>query len=465
MNETMERTSSELALLNEELFEKKALLSGIKRETELKKQDMRETMQVIETIEAKVSEREKKTGLLTQLRKKFGNISESLTKLQRESERALEALKEVEAEKKNVNESIETLGKNFATCPVCDSPLEKQKKASLKLKKEVLLKELLIKEQALKQRRKDFDSRIALTRDALEKEKSFAVETADLNELRTELTAKREKLALVKQWLMENSYDDLLKTIEAEEQKTNEKKTGLSGQKEKIKAFSEGITLSTFRTASDNLAGLEKQEHSLKQEKENLQNNSSKQLQNQKKGFLDEVTVVNKENEKISLELGTDEKALMVLEEKISALEAKVSESERHGQKMVEEKEKADEGISKLESTIAKIQTRIKSLVQQVNTLVIEKSKREVRYADLNEEAKEFKEVEVIKEFEPAKLSQRLVEIEKRIKELGAINMKALESFNQLEAEVKDVRKKVEKLDEERIAVVEMIEKIDVKRT
>ncbi len=465
MNATMEKTTLELASLNEEFFEKKALLSGIRRETEFKKQAMRETMQVIETLEAKVSEREKKTGLLIQLRKKFENVSESLTKIQNESERVLETLKEVEAEKKNINESIETLGKNFANCPVCDSPLEKQKKASLKLKKEALLKELLIKEQALKQRKKDFDSRIALTRDALEKEKSLAVETADLKELKTELVAKREKLALLKQWLMENSYNDLLKKIEAEEQKRNEKKSGLAAQKEKIKAFNEGIALSTFRIASDSLTGLEKQEHSLKQEKENLQNNSSKQLQNQKEEFLGEVTVLDEENEKISLEISTGEKELKALKEKISELEVKINESERHGQKMVEEKEKADNGISKFESTIAKIQTKLKSLVQQVNTLLIEKSKREVRTADLNEEAKEFKEIVAIQEFEPAKLNQRLVEIEKRIKELGAINMKAFESFNQLEAEVKDVRKKVEKLDEERIAVIEMIEKIDVKRT
>ncbi len=465
MNAAMERTTSELASLNEELFEKKALLSGIKRETEFKKQDMRETMQVIEAIEAKVSEREKKIGLLTQLRKKFGNVSESLSKIQKESERALETLKEVEAEKKNVNESIETLGKNFANCPVCDSPLEKQKKASLKLKKETLFKELLIKEQALKQRRKDFDSRIALAKDALEKEQSLVVETADLKELKEELAAKREKLALLKQWLMENGYNDLLKKIESEEQKGNEKKAGLIAQKEKIKAFSEGVALNTFRIASDSLSVLEKQEHSLKQEKENLQNNSSKQLQKQKDGFLNEVSVLNEENEKISLETRTGEKELKALKEKISGLEAKINESERHGQKMIEEKEKTDNGIVKLESNIAKIQARLKSLIQQVNTLFIEKSKHEVRTADLNEEAKEFKEVEVIKEFEPSKLNQRIVEIEKRIKELGAINMKALESYNQLEAEVKDVRQKVEKLDEERIAVIEMIEKIDVKRT
>ena len=114
MNSAVETASSELVSLNEGLFEKKALLSGLRQETEFKKQAMRETMQAIESLQAKVSEREKKAGLLAQLRKKFGNISESLAKIQRESERALEALKESEAEKKNVNESIEMLGKNFS---------------------------------------------------------------------------------------------------------------------------------------------------------------------------------------------------------------------------------------------------------------------------------------------------------------------------------------------------------------
>ncbi len=465
MNAVMERTTSELASLNEELFEKKVLLNGIKQKTEFKKQVMRETIQAIESAEAKVLEREKKAGLLAQLRKKFGNISETLAKTQREGERALEVLKETEAEKKGVVESIEMLGKNFAQCPVCDSQLEKRKSENLKVKKEGLLKKILIKEQTLKQRRKDLDSRLALLRESSEKEKALAVETADLKELREDFTKKREKLALLKQWLIENDYSDLLKKIGIGEGKESEKRTGLLAQKEKIKAFSEGVGLSTFTVVSDKLSEFEKQEHSLKQEKENLQNRFSEQLQKQKKVLLNEIVELKEENEKISSEIGFGEKELLALVEKTSALEAKVSESERHGQKMVEEKEKADRGIAKFESVIGKIHTRLKSIVQQVNTLLIEKSKREVRAADLNEETKEFKGVETIPDFEPAKLNQRLEAIEKRVKELGAINMKALESYNQLEAEVKDVRKKVEKLDEEKIAVIEMIERIDVKRT
>lgn len=63
-----------------------------------------------------------------------------------------------------------------------------------------------------------------------------------------------------------------------------------------------------------------------------------------------------------------------------------------------------------------------------------------------------------------AELQKRIPEIEKQIKKLGAINMKALERFEELKKEVDFVKEKADKLEEERKAVLELIDKIELKK-
>jgi len=180
---------------------------------------------------------------------------------------------------------------------------------------------------------------------------------------------------------------------------------------------------------------------------------------------VEEENKLVEENQAIEKEIAEEEKKNQGTDSKIRKLEAKVGEAKRQGEKRVEEKEGIDKKIAKLEETSGLKQAKLRTLGKDESNILIEKSKHEVRKADLRDESKDFEEIERISEFDAATLAERQKEIEKRVKELGAINMKALASFNQLEAEVQDVRKKVEKLDEERLAVVDMIEKIDVKRT
>ena len=94
----------------------------------------------------------------------------------------------------------------------------------------------------------------------------------------------------------------------------------------------------------------------------------------------------------------------------------------------------------------------------------IDNSKNEVRIADLSEEIKGFEEIELITGKELGELKERLGRIEKRITELGAVNMKAIDSFEGQTKELIEIKEKSEKLDQERIAVLDMIEKIEIKR-
>ena len=465
MNQSLETASSELDSLNQLLSGEKSKLELIQKEAELKKETMRETMHEIEKQESELAEKEKKNALLVQLRKQYGNILEEVEKAENAREKSLILLKEAWAEKKSLTESIEMLKKSFATCPVCDSELEKSKKESLAAKKQAILKQAMEKELSLKEREKETVERLGHLRKALEKEHVLEAETIGLSAIREKLKQSREKLSIIKQWLLENSETGLKEKISGHTQKLEEKRKTVFAEKEKIKAVGEGINVSSLQKAVESLALFEKQEHGLKQEKESLASSSESHFLGRKKEALSEASSLLTENQSISKGLEAEEKLLREKQALISELEAKVSEAERQGKKMEEEKSELDIKLGKIEEATRIKQAKLKDLSHQENTIRIENGKEEVRLVDLKEEFKEFEEVERAKETDVNTLNGRLKEIDVKIEKLGAINMKAIKSFDLLAAEVLDVRKKVEKLDEERLAVVEMIEKIDVKRT
>jgi chromosome segregation protein len=465
MNEARENLSQELDLAQNALFEKNGLLREMQKESELRKQSLNEVSEAIEILRQKIGLREKKHAMLGQIREKYVNIEEALKKAEKSFGKALDSLKEAQAEKKNLNESIELLSKGGASCPTCDSKLEKEKKRKVLGRKEALLKEALEDETRFKQRKKDAEARIDEIRNAAEKERLLSSEVSDLKELRASLKQGLEKLSGLKGWLSGNSPKAL--SAEAEELRlaAEQKRTALSGQKQKIKVFQESVSLSRLQAAISTLSDLEKEEASLKNEKESLLRTGERHLAGQKKQTLEEVRTLKAENERISGEMRVEEKALHDLSKKIAGLEERLREQEKEGRDKVEEKDKLDKRILALEESEKGFGAKSRDLSQKENALLIEKSKHEVKITDLKEEAKDLEAVERAEGKTPKELEKRLGEIDKRIGELGAINMKAVQSFNELEAEVLDVRKKVEQLDEERLAVVEMIEKIDVKRT
>ncbi len=460
-----ETLSSDLERLKEEMMQKNASLQSIVREGELKRQAMREASQAIQLLEPKISEREKKLMLLSQLREKHGNIGQALKKAELARDKDLQELKEAEAERKIASESIELLKKSVAACPVCDAELKKDRKAALAAKKESHLKRIMESERIFNQRNLDANARIQNLREALERENALSIETADMQELRGKLSENREKLAALKQWLFQNDSKQLHSETVALQQKIQAKKAFLEKQVEKVKLFQQNISLGKLQQANNAVAELEKEEGRLLHQRQSILSGIESHLQKQRQEALDEARKLGGESQSLSSEISSGERKVREIEAKVSSLESKLLEEERGAKRMVEEKEKVDQKILKLEDLAVQKRAKLKSTAQDENTLLVENGKAEVRLADLREEAQSFEGIERIQGMESKKLNARGKEIDKRVAELGAINMKAIESYNELEAEVLDVRKKVEKLDEERLAVVEMIEKIDVQRT
>ena len=164
--------------------------------------------------------------------------------------------------------------------------------------------------------------------------------------------------------------------------------------------------------------------------------------------------------EKAALEEGR----ISQLQSELKELELEQKKFSEKNKRLLSEKELSK---AKLEESIGKkqkLEESVRKTEQQLNELALEKSKNNVRLADFQEELKEFSEERIIENVSLNALRQRIPQLEKEISSLGAVNMKALESFETLEKEVWEVRQKANKLEEERIAVLDLIQKIEVKR-
>ncbi|MDO8428376.1 MAG: AAA family ATPase [Candidatus Diapherotrites archaeon] len=158
---------------------------------------------------------------------------------------------------------------------------------------------------------------------------------------------------------------------------------------------------------------------------------------------------------------------------KLSELEALEKEQQQLDQ-ILEKNKKENESKQIKKNTLAEklytlkqskdeLRKKIAEMRKEENQLEIEKSRHEVRWADMSEEFKEFTDVKTIKG-DIKELRKELSEVEKKIQQLGNINLKAIESFDELKKEVTEITEKVTKLEEERKAVVDLMQKIEDKR-
>ncbi|MEK6820851.1 MAG: AAA family ATPase [archaeon] len=81
------------------------------------------------------------------------------------------------------------------------------------------------------------------------------------------------------------------------------------------------------------------------------------------------------------------------------------------------------------------------------------------------DERHQYADVRTLDATDIMELRKRVPVLEHQIKTLGTVNLKSLEDFGQYERDVMEIKDKASILDEERIAVLGLIEGINIKRT
>lgn len=113
--------------------------------------------------------------------------------------------------------------------------------------------------------------------------------------------------------------------------------------------------------------------------------------------------------------------------------------------------------------SLSEMQNSVRQIEDQINYLKIGKAKYDAEKEAIEMELQEFPGVEIIKaSFE--NLDERLKKTQESLMQIGSINMRALEMYDEMKKEYDIIQEKVNTLEKEKIEIMKIIEEIDKKK-
>jgi chromosome segregation protein len=177
----------------------------------------------------------------------------------------------------------------------------------------------------------------------------------------------------------------------------------------------------------------------------------------------DDIEKYNNEKSALAKEIEEIEKDTVGLMRQLEGLTTKEKMGSEELVEMQKKKDELEQRIDSLESKKKKMFGDRMSYQDDVNKLRIKKARLEAELENLKLEFENYKKTETI-EAAPSVLERRIKETSDQINALGLINMKALEEYDQQKIIYDELKRRVDKLTEERNKILEIIANIEGRR-
>jgi len=460
--ETYYILGKEIEELKEKLHEAQIRKNSLEKEASSAIQSMQDLETRKRASDSRRREKEELEKKIIALNNK--SPSERLEAKERELEKLIGELHITKGKHESVHEAIETLQQTKSECPICEKPLEKNVKENITTKRQKELGEFKTKISELSELRKKIE----------EERKKIHAEEKELTELKYSIKAFSglgDEIADLKEKI--SKLKDVASPGEIEKFTNQEKELG--GKVTELQKHREVAEkkINEFKQSEANveMANLLQKMQDLnddKSEKEKLvtelNSEIEKVLKHRLEAISEEEKTIEKESEEAKKTIREFEEEKEKEQKELEKREGELEKSSKANKLLEEEKDRLTTKIRNISDKRETLGRKIESQEKEVNEINLNQSKNEVRIVDLEEEFKDYANVKVLPEFVLNDLKKRIPEIENEVEKLGAINMKALENFDAYKKEVNDVREKTNKLEEERRAVIEMIDKIDVRK-
>ncbi|MFH1225556.1 MAG: AAA family ATPase [Candidatus Diapherotrites archaeon] len=429
----------------------------------------------LETAKSRLAELKKREDALSADVKKLERTEKRIAELRemkiegkaRDNHKALEAaidaLHGAKNAKRVLEDEIRELKIAQKNCPVCDRELGEKLKEAISKKKAALLTKVGAEAEARAAEREKLSKEREKLEELLHEERAAVAEAAGLERSRNALRDVERAAAGIDLKALQAGVNAALAEKGAAEKSVVAAEATMSALAKKVEAF---------RKSEENteMSGLIGRIESANAQKSELQNKAAKleawleSAAASKAETEAEMEKAGELNSKGSAFADAQRHGLKKLEEELAKKDAELEKARKETRMFEEEKGRITNRISNIGLKRDEAEAKAERLGREINELNLSQSKNDVRIADMELEFEQHKGEKLLKEFSVPKLRERIPSIEREIKALGAINMKATENFDSYRNEVVDLRERAKKLDEERLAVVEMIDKIDVKK-
>jgi len=279
---------------------------------------------------------------------------------------------------------------------------------------------------------------------------------------------KDEKELLKKATDLEGNFKSINKELESLEKNHGKLENEIKNLKEKKQNLREKII------GSKEGSNIDKIEKELSRNKEQLIQISSDiknidvQINDIYSKEKDKTFKISKDHEKektdFENELGTLEKNI---KEKATLLKDKeILEKKFYSEfkNLFAKRNKLNEEVNKNEGKAVREEERIKSVQNRINNISLDKAKIVAELEGLNKGFEEFKDVKLRRGITLDQLKYEISQFESNLKNLGNVNLRALEIYENVEKEYQIILDKVDKLRFEKDDVLKMMHEIDNKK-
>ncbi len=292
-------------------------------------------------------------------------------------------------------------------------------------------------------------------------EKSLHLESED-----TDLSqkAKKELQATVRE--LEKKIDAVTDRLGESTMRLGQLKIRKQELRERMNALRSPTVLAELRTFEEKKAELKNEISELRAEARS----SESEVRN----------ILGPEAEKVAEILKQQRKEREAFQQELKEVKARIKEQERElkskeqqerkffsqFKELFTRRNKLEEEVRRREEQAGELQARSRELEQQNTSISIERARLKAETAGLEEEAGQFEGVEPYEKSEKSEEEIKLEvrEFERLVENIGAVNMKALEIYEQVESEYAALIEKKETLKTEREDVLVMINEIDAKK-
>ncbi|MBN1386685.1 chromosome segregation protein SMC [Candidatus Woesearchaeota archaeon] len=155
----------------------------------------------------------------------------------------------------------------------------------------------------------------------------------------------------------------------------------------------------------------------------------------------------------------------------MAGLDTKLKESEKIEKRFYEQFKSLFTDKTKIDTDIKKLDDKLTALFEQerkedhlINSINLENARVKADLDNLQNEFKDYEGVSLDKQKSEQDLKREISQFENMVQNLGSVNLKALEIYDNVEHEYKNLHEKKKKLETERSDVLLMINEIDTKK-
>lgn len=321
--------------------------------------------------------------------------------------------------------------------------------------------------QLLQEKRNNIEKNITRLRafkanlegDILTKEKMLHLDTGDLD------ASKKTKKELEEQAkVLESQLDKLQQQINFYNKDFAAAKIKKQQLRDKISQLRNPLLLAELTTFEQKVSELKQKSVEIDISMRNIQMQITNILAPEKENILKIIKQHEKEQQDFISEIATLEKTISAQAQELKEKEKQQKEFYGVFKDLFKHREALNEGLQKLENSVIIAEEHVRSIEQKKNTISIEHARVSAEFAGMEEESKQYKDVEFYANKNEEELKKEIWEFERMVQRLGNVNLKALEIYAKVEEEYNTLVAKKNSLLKEKDEIFIMINEIETRK-